>query len=301
MARLLRHLDEVLYAQYGRLCLYGATDCPEFSDEEEEMYHENVDVRLEAWDAEPPGLGPDWRPIGRRSFTAVTGVIEMGVLDDSGTPFLIGPPWFEYGLTVHVHAVNCLRWSLRFWPVRDVFDPLVHARPMGPVEAVSRRVPVPVTTAGQWAAMRPDATGRSGSSQWWPAGRRLHPFAESPLARALNPGRMPTFLLPSRPLHEELDLRDKEPGSTYRAWRWERRTADGRPEDGNLLAGRIVHVRDVPGGRVLASGIVTLLGEEEDGRHYVRDAEPHEAARVLCAEETWAEGTGGGQKGPTSG
>ena len=69
-------------------------------------------------------------------------------------------------------------------------------------------------------------------------------------------------------------------------WRWERETADGDPEDGNLLTGRVVHVRDPHGRRVLASGIVTLLGME-DGRYHVRDAEPHEAARVLCSEQTW--------------
>ncbi|MEV0997086.1 hypothetical protein [Nonomuraea sp. NPDC050202] len=49
---------------------------------------------------------------------------------------------------------------------------------------------------------------------------------------------------------------------------------------------RTVHVRDVHGRRVLAPGIVTILGTE-GGSYHVRDAEPHEAARVLCSEETW--------------
>jgi hypothetical protein len=52
------------------------------------------------------------------------------------------------------------------------------------------------------------------------------------------------------------------------------------------LYGLTVHVHDLHCRRVLASGIVTMLGRE-DGRYHVRDAEPHEAARVLCSEETW--------------
>ena len=82
----------------------------------------------------------------------------------------------------------------------------------------------------------------------------------------------------------EVGFRDK--GGTYRMWRWERETADGRPRDGNLLTGRVLHARDRHRGWVLASGIVTVL-DTADGRHHVRDAEPHEAARVLCAEATW--------------
>jgi hypothetical protein len=33
---------------------------------------------------------------------------------------------------------------------------------------------------------------------------------------------------------------------------------------------------------------VTILGTEAE-RHHVRDAEPHEAARVVCSEETWSD------------
>lgn len=126
-----------------------------------------------------------------------------------------------------------------------------------------RRTPVPVTTAGQWAAMRPGLL----------------------VSDALNPDRARTFLIP----REDLDLRVKRAGGTCRMWRWERETVDDNPEDGNLQTGRIVHVRDPHGRRILASGIVTLLGMD-DGRHRVRDAEPHEAARVLCSEETWPGG-----------
>ncbi|MGI5286738.1 hypothetical protein ACQEVF_25835 [Nonomuraea polychroma] len=212
MAHLLCYLDDELYVQYGGLCLYGSTDCPEFRDEESEALHYTATLHLEAWDAEPPDPGSSWRPIEQRNFTAETGVIQMDVMEDSGRVFLIGPLFFEYGLTVHVDVVDCGRWLFRFWPIRDVFDPLVHVKPRDPIGSAPpvepRRVPVPVTTA--------------------------------------------EHLIPSRPLHEEFDLRVKQTGGTYRMWR--------------------------------ASGIVTMLGMD-DGRYNVRDAEPHEAARVLCSEE----------------
>ncbi|MEU5860181.1 hypothetical protein ABZ815_03350 [Nonomuraea sp. NPDC047529] len=293
VARMLRHLDEELRLFYGRLCLYGGTEIPEFSDDESEATHETVTVRLEAWDVEPPEPGPDWRAIEQTGFTAATGVVQMGVLDGNGGDFLIGPPWFEYGLTVHVHSVNMLRWVFRFWPIRDVFDPLVHMRPKEPAGAAleHRRVPVPVTEAGQWAAMRQDRFRSPQESVSWtapaqdhlgadPIARKFSLLQQDPVSRALNPDHVPAF-------PASVDS-DRNPGETYRMWRWETWTADGRPPDGHLRTGRIVHLRDVHEGRVLASGIVTVL-HTEDGRRHVRDAEPHEAARVVRAEETWTE------------
>jgi hypothetical protein len=296
LARLLRHLDDEIHVHYGMLCFYGGTDCLEFRDEESEALHYTTPFRLEAWDAEPPDPGSSWRPIEQLNFTAETGAIEMGVLDGRGREFLIGPPLFEYGLTVHVDVPGDGRWLFRFWPIRDVFDPLVHMKPREPIGSASplepRRVPVPVTTAERWAAMRPDRFRHSGKSVRWeatPIVAGLYEalnqpglFGEDPLSGALNPDHAPTFLMP----HEKLDLRDKKTGGTYRMWRWEWEAADGDPKDGNLLTGRIVHVRDPHGRRVLASGIVTMLGMD-DGRYLVRDAEPHEAARLLCSEETW--------------
>ncbi|MGW3346621.1 hypothetical protein ACWDA3_25180 [Nonomuraea rubra] len=294
MARLLRRLEEELYVQYSRICVHGATECPEFCDDEPEMYHATATVHSEAWDAEPPPPGPGWRLIERANITAETGVIQLGVMDGGGQDFLIGPPLFEYGLSVHVEDGGpLLRWSFRFWPIRDVFDPLVHLRPKELAGSAPppepRRVPVPVSTAGQWAAMRGEGDARRTAATRGlldPIARMFNVTQEDPVSLALNPDRAPTFLIPSRPLHEELDLRDKEAGGSYRMWRWERETADGEPPDGHLMTGRVVHVRDVHGRRVLASGIVTMLGME-DGHYRVRDAEPHEAARVLCSEETW--------------
>ncbi|MBD3139539.1 hypothetical protein [Microbispora bryophytorum] len=288
MARLLRHLDDELYVQYGALCIYGTPDVPELRDEESEALHYTAALHLQAWDAEPPAPGTSWRLIEQRNFTAETGVIQIGVVEDSGREFLIGPPLFEYGLTVHVDVPDDGRWLFRFWPIRDVFDPLVHMKPREPIGSTSplepRPVPVPVTTAGQWAAMRPDKFRRSEGGVRWVAMPPGLPWAD-PVADALNPDNAPTFLIPYQEQHVP-DLRTKEPGGTYRMWRWERQTADGNPEDGNLLTGRIVHVRDSLSRRVFASGIVTMLGMD-DGRCLVRDAEPHEAARVLCSEETW--------------
>ncbi|MEN3536470.1 hypothetical protein AAH991_15250 [Microbispora sp. ZYX-F-249] len=286
MARMIRHLDEELYVQYGGLCVYGGTDCPEFRDGESEALHYTATLRLEAWDAEPPAPGSSWRPVDQHTFTAVTGVIQMGVMDDSGRDFLIGPPFFEYGLTAHVNVPDVTRWLFRFWPIRDVFDPLVHMNPRAPIGSAPPqepcRVPVPVTTAGQWAAMRPEMYRLPGSGTHLMAMLLPGLVDGDPVSSGLNPDDVGTFRIP----HEEHDLRDKGTGGTYRMWRWERETPDGDPEDGNLLIGRIVHLRDAHGRRVLASGIVTLLGR--DGRCWlVRDAEPHEAARVVCSEATW--------------
>ncbi|MEU8321298.1 hypothetical protein AB0C33_23360 [Nonomuraea sp. NPDC048881] len=71
--------------QDNKLCLYGGTECPEFTDEESESHHAHVPVHLEAWDDEPPEPGPEWRPIERSGgFTALTGVVQVGVVDGSG-------------------------------------------------------------------------------------------------------------------------------------------------------------------------------------------------------------------------
>ncbi|GAA2208459.1 hypothetical protein GCM10009850_039170 [Nonomuraea monospora] len=309
MARLLRHLEEELYVQ-GGLALYGGTDCPEFRDRESEADYYTAAIRLEAWDAEPPHSareagdaeppysgheagdaelphssreaadaeppdpGPGWRLVGRQEFTAETGVIQLGVTDDTGHDFLIGPPFFAYGVTAHVGDPDVTQWLFRFWPVRDAFDPTVHLRPRDAGEP--RQVPVPVTAAGQWATMRPGALRLR---EW----TGFFGHDAGPIAGALNPDYASTFLIPD----DEVDLRGKRAGGTYRMWRWEWETADGRPHDGNLLTARVVHLRDPHGSRLLASGIVTVLGMEGT-RYLVRDAEPHEAARVLCSEETWA-------------
>ncbi|WP_157549725.1 hypothetical protein [Nonomuraea candida] len=82
-------------------------------------------------------------------------------------------------------------------------------------------------------------------------------------------------------------------GSSRRMWRWEDDIVDGLPSDGSLVVDRRVHARDPYTRQIFASGIVTILRlERHDGRanrYVVRDAEPHEAARVLCAEATWLE------------
>jgi hypothetical protein len=49
---------------------------------------------------------------------------------------------------------------------------------------------------------------------------------------------------------------------------------------------RVVY-EDVMSGTTLVTGIVTVLWRDEEGYH-VRDAEPVEAARLICAEAVWA-------------
>ncbi|TKK81195.1 hypothetical protein FDA94_33545 [Herbidospora galbida] len=281
---LLRRLRTDLYVQYGLICLYGSNRLEIRADEPD--YHLNATFHLEAWDAEPPPPEGCWTLVEEGNLTAETGVVQVGVFEDSGPDFLIGPPWFEYGLSVHLGDPDITQWLLRFWPLRDVFDPVVHARPretdaLPPPEP--RPANVPVTTAGQWAAMRPNRHVD------WPATQpeitsvydmiRLQAVPVDRVAVTLNPDRANTFHLGSDALHSG------SPGGSHRVWRWEWETADGVPEDGNLRVGRIVHARDTTARRVFVSGIVTVLAGT--GPYTVRDAQPHEAARVLCAEEVW--------------
>ncbi|GAB1816876.1 hypothetical protein [Herbidospora sp. RD11066] len=293
-ARLLRRLTDSVPVEYSAIHLDGTGDVEIGHDEYDASFYD-VDLRIEAWDGEPPGPGESWEVLRRLTFVADTGVIGVQLPEAAAREFVIGPPLFEYGLAAYADASNPTLWLLRVWPIRDAFDPLVHMRPREPGGLaplpVPRPVTAPVTEAGWWAAMRPDKSHGWGNADW-PLARLEVPiesmfgplavFPCDPVSDALNPDHALTFQVPL----ELGDLRDKEPGCTFRAWRWEPDTPDGRPEDGHLLTDRTVHVRDAVGRRVLVSGIVTALGESA-GSVKVRDAEPHEAARVLCAEEVW--------------
>ncbi|WP_062441885.1 hypothetical protein [Herbidospora daliensis] len=285
----LRRLRTELYVQYGSICLYGSDRLDIRTDEPD--YHLRATFDLEAWEDEPPPPEGSWTLVDDGRLTAETGVVQVGVFDDSGPDFLIGPPWFEYGLTVHLGDPDIDQWLIRFWPLRDVFDPVVHAKPRETTALPPprpRRAEVPVTTAGQWAAMRPNRHVE------WPGVQpeirsdlqsvyemiRLQSAPVDLVATALNPDRATTFQLGSDAIHSG------EPGGSHRAWRWEWETADGVPEDGNMRVGRVVHAHDAAARRVFASGVVTVLASS--GSDYtVRDAQPHEAARVLCAEQVW--------------
>ncbi|MGS2645444.1 hypothetical protein [Streptosporangium sp. G12] len=393
MARMLRSIDEEVYVQYGMFALAGA-DLEEWSSPE--GYHFVADVRMEAWDGEPPPPGGSWTPVDQVTFVADSGVVHLSLMmEERGHDFLIGPPCFEYGMAMHFEPLAEdgepdedmdededtdapeERWLLRFWPIRDVFDPLLHlpAAPsimpapegdvppsfspeLRPPPLRPRSVPVPVSAAQDWAAMRVDPSRRT-FEEWLSAkeeklrgkgvtiyewlrargveiedgtevtpesvarpedrpGRFADPLIDRYYARQEALELLPHHFSDDEPDEQEEQLRemsdaeriaeelnpensrsfsmvyegrgDMSPGISRRLWRWED-AVGGQPSSGGLTVDRQVHARDPHGRRIFVSGIVTVLRSERfTGRanHYVvRDAEPHEAARVLCAEATW--------------
>ncbi|MGW0590925.1 hypothetical protein [Streptosporangium sp. NPDC002607] len=185
MARMLRSIDDEVYVEYGTFALEG-TDIGEWTSPE--GYHFVAGVRMEAWDGEPPSPEGPWTPVDQTTFVADSGVVHLLLMmDGRGHDFLIGPPCFEYGLMMHFEPLTKddepdedtdgpeERWLLRFWPIRDAFDPLLHlpAAPymvpmpkeyvplplppeMRPPPVEPRQVPVPVSAAQDWASMRVD-------------------------------------------------------------------------------------------------------------------------------------------------
>ncbi|MEV4291212.1 hypothetical protein AB0K40_37380 [Nonomuraea bangladeshensis] len=184
MAQLLRRLDDEVYVEYNTFGLEG-TDLPAWSSPTDEIFHFIAGVRLEAWDAEPGAADASWTPVSSTTFVAESGVVAIvTMMDGSGHDFLIGPPHFEYGVDMYLrepqpgdgHATGeCEEaWLLRFWPIRDVFDPITHAAPfsyiargvlyysidLAPEQLVQpparREVPVPVSALEDWASLRAD-------------------------------------------------------------------------------------------------------------------------------------------------
>ncbi|WP_066376531.1 hypothetical protein [Herbidospora mongoliensis] len=184
MAQLLRRLDDEVYVEYNTVGLDG-TDLPELSSPTDEIYHFVAAVRLESWDAEPGPADASWTPVSSTTFVAESGVVAVvTMMDGRGHDFLIGPPRFEYGLHMYLrepelgdgHATgeSDEAWLLRFWPIRDVFDPITHAAPFSyitrgvlyysidlePEQLVQpparREAPVPVSAVADWASLRAD-------------------------------------------------------------------------------------------------------------------------------------------------
>lgn len=345
MTQLLRRLDDEIYVQYNMLGLEG-TDLPAWSSPTEEIYHFLAAVRLEAWDGEPEPADVSWTPVSSATFVAETGLVAMAQMDGRGHEFLIGPPSFEYGVRMYLREPEpgdgfgtgeCEEtWLLRFWPIRDVFDPITHAAPFSYIargvlyysidlepeqleQPPSRRqVPVPVSAAADWASLRPAPHPISPVTPRPRAGRRF----EDPLIDAYY-----AWLdRPSRPDVGEDELRERADGEriarelcrdgartfsvpiegrdawhvpsgvSRRVWRWEDDMLGGELMDGGLTVDRQVLATNPWTRQILVSGIVTVLRRDHDRgacgdtvRYVVRDAEPHEAARVLCAEATWEE------------
>ncbi|MEW1847270.1 hypothetical protein AB0392_55740 [Nonomuraea angiospora] len=139
-------------------------------------------------ESEATYVGPadsSWTPVSSTTFVAESGVVAIvAMMDGRGYDFLIGPPHFEYGVDMYLrepkpgdgHATGeCEEaWLLRFWPIRDVFDPITHAAPFSyiargvlyysidlePEQLVQpparRKVPVPVSAVADWASLRED-------------------------------------------------------------------------------------------------------------------------------------------------
>ncbi|MEW9553935.1 hypothetical protein [Nonomuraea sp. NPDC050783] len=184
MAQLLRRLDDEIYVEYNTFGLDG-TDLPTWGSPTDEIYHFVAGVRLESWDAEPGPADASWTPVSSATFVAESGVVAIAAMMESrGHDFLIGPPHFEYGVAMYLREPEpgdgyatgeCAEtWLLRFWPIRDVFDPIAHAAPFSyiargvlyysidlePEQLVQpparREVPVPVSAAADWASLRAD-------------------------------------------------------------------------------------------------------------------------------------------------
>ncbi|PZG23729.1 hypothetical protein C1J01_00455 [Nonomuraea aridisoli] len=330
-------------------------------------------VRLEAWDAPPPDPGAPWSLVEETTVEGGTGFVAAGsAAEEASRRLIIGPPHFLYGVTAHVQPGEELpefvsdeqferaweerapeQWLIRFWPVRDVFDPARHARPDGAHGRRPRPVEVPVSTAGQWPAARisprqaaleehlarqgmtmadfltdqglppdlpfdrwqaamaereaPALAAREGwplwltelvrtyahvvghrhrlteeAEHWDEEGRavRAQDLAESLYAaEILNPDGT-TFTA-------DVQAYDPQPGETYRGWRWD---YAHRPRRETFGVGRRVVCHDTMSGKVLVTGIVTVLGRDRQGGYEVRDATPAEAARLRCAEEAWSDG-----------
>ncbi|MEV5323202.1 hypothetical protein ACFMQL_32585 [Nonomuraea fastidiosa] len=183
MAQLLRRLDDEVHIEYNTFGLDG-TDLL-WSSPTEEIHHFTAAVRLESWDAEPEPADASWTPVSTQTFVAERGVVAItSMMEYRGHDFLIGPPHFEYGVQMYLReprpgdghgtGKSDETWMLRFWPIRDVFDPIEHAAPehyfvpgvgyhsidIEPERLVPpparRKVPVPVSAVSDWVSLCPD-------------------------------------------------------------------------------------------------------------------------------------------------
>lgn len=260
-----------------------------------DIIHGRADVRVEIWDAEPAAAAAPWVLTWEIAYLAGSGIVGVGgeVWPDR---LLLGPSYFLYGLRAYrVPSV----WGrghefyedprtehvlLRFWPIRDVFDPVLHARPERTTTEPRPSAYVPAT---DWPALRrqpdlsePDAADDPGNEDREAAAIRR---TRARIARQLNPDAAPTFTILRRHAEDPRSLLSADTGATCRVRLW-RPVGEGEP--GVLGVDRRIESEDGSRDGVLVSAIVTVL--DEDGELLtVRDATEAEAARVLAVERAW--------------
>ncbi|MFC4062570.1 hypothetical protein ACFOWE_30080 [Planomonospora corallina] len=256
-----------------------------------------ADVRMESWDAEPPPAGAPWVEAGEVAYLSGTGIVELSQEGNrSFDRLVLGPSHFLYGL--RAHRVPSARdrdhefWEdprtehvlLRFWPIRDVFDPVLHARPDSWEGRRPPPEPSPYRPSADWPTLRPRPAASPGGSGP-AAGAADDPYRRRKdaerrvrlrIAGELNPGGAPTFSIPRRDLAAPWTA---APGLTGRVRQWQADPCGGSDDP-------IADRRDVSRGRAPVSAVVTVLDEEDDFLT-VRDATAAEAARVIAAEQTW--------------
>ncbi|MEW1844975.1 hypothetical protein AB0392_44120 [Nonomuraea angiospora] len=230
-----------------------------------------ADVRVESWDADPPLAPAPWVPAGEGTYLSAAGIVTIsGDEGESSVDALVlGPPHFLYGVRVYhvppARSSDSDFWEdprrahvlLRFWPLRDAFDPARHALPQRSHEGSPR--PSGYVPSMDWPVLRertapppqdepePDVTGDPYPWRTLAEHRR-----STGIRHALNPEGAPAY---SVRRHDLTAFGRQDPGTSHR-----------------LTAA--------------APSIVTVLADDGD-LLTVRDAAPAESARVLAAERAW--------------
>ncbi|WP_061296390.1 hypothetical protein [Herbidospora cretacea] len=306
MAELLRRMDFEDDIEYGQFSLGDCgphLDASVISHPHLKVWNEldiecdvtrgRADVRTEIWDAEPSPPASSWVLSGEIAYLSGSGILTVGS-EAWPDQLLLGPSYFLYGLRAYrVPAAwgkdhefyadpSTEHVLLRFWPIRDVFDPVLHARPAGTTRAPRPSVYVPAT---DWPALRPqpdlpepDTADDSDGEDWEAA---LLSRARARIARQLNPDAARTFTVFRHHVGESpLTVAT---GSTCRVRLWR---PYGEDEPGLPGVDRRAESEAGSPGEVLVSAIVTVLDDDGDSLT-VRDASEAEAARVLAVERTW--------------
>ncbi|MGI5486310.1 hypothetical protein [Microtetraspora malaysiensis] len=246
-----------------------------------------AEVRMDVWDADPPPPDSPWVGAGEVRYLAGTGVIQLSD-DDTirDACFLLGPSYFLYGLRAYRvpparerghefwEDPRAEHWLLRFWPIRDGYDPVVHGRSRHE-ERASGPAAVGYLPSTDWPTLRPrpepHGTARPEPVRVDPPTKiEPHPWKEAVraeglrIAGELNPHMAPTFSISPRDLDVPGDV-GVHPG----------------------LSGRVLpQAGAAPDMERLTSLIVTVLAEDDD-LITVREATDAEAARVTAAERAW--------------